>query len=692
MGLMDRIKAEIQNRRAFVLGPAVVQRSDVWFGKEGEEFQPASYGEYIATSNTVFACIRLRAEQLASLPLRLMRQTAEGPVEITKGQAFELFHKVNPFWTFNRLIEMSEKSLCLWGENFWFFERGEKGNQIPREIWWGRPDRVKVIPDHQEYLKGFIYRPVNASQDLRFDPGEVGWFRYTNPLDEYEGLSPIAAARLSADLESASMKSNRNLFTQGMQVGGIITPPPGTSVFTEEQGKLVERMLDQRFKGVDKAHRWAVLNLPLELKSMAVSPKDAEFVKQLNLTVEFVARAFGVPIDLIGGQRTYENVQAAMRILWVHTIVPEARFIASEINEQIVPMFDGEFDFAEFDFSGIDVLQEGETEAWGRAFQQIDIGAMTVNEWRQSKGMEPLPWGDQWWAPFSKAPVGKSQAAPPEEEESETESVPTGIVGARAIEFGSAEHERLWNRFVRRLEGHQGIFARFAKDLLRQVKDATKNRLKKQGTKAAAENPFNKAQWIKTFRIKARPMINEIVKDAGVSALEDLGLLAHGKSRQIEIAFDLNAPEVIRFIEKRAQRFAREVPDTVWQILKESLSEGIDEGESIPQLLERVETEMGQYVASSAETIARTETIGAANGGTLLAWEQSKIVQGKEWLAALDERTRETHVEAHGQRVGIDDDFIVGAGRGPAPGQTGIAEEDINCRCTMVPILDIERL
>ena len=69
---------------------------------------------------------------------------------------------------------------------------------------------------------------------------------------------------------------------------------------------------------------------------------------------------------------------------------------------------------------------------------------------------------------------------------------------------------------------------------------------------------------------------------------------------------------------------------------------------------------------SSSETIARTEVIGALNGGSLEGWRQSGVVVGKSWLAALDDLVRDTHRAAHGQVVGIDDNFSVGDGhKGP---------------------------
>ena len=79
--------------------------------------------------------------------------------------------------------------------------------------------------------------------------------------------------------------------------------------------------------------------------------------------------------------------------------------------------------------------------------------------------------------------------------------------------------------------------------------------------------------------------------------------------------------------------------------------------------------------------------MGASNGGTIESYKQSGVVRGKQWLATLDNRVRESHADAHGDIVGLDEDFEVGEGSGPAPGQMGVAGEDINCRCTVMAVL-----
>lgn len=688
--LTERIRA---TARAFILGPSAVDGWSAAQGLPGDEYKPAEYGAYIATSNGVYACASLRADLLASLPMRLYKGQGDKRAEVTTGPVRELMDRVNPHWTRGRLISMTELTLCLWGEAFWFAERGESGRLPPRELWWAKPDRVRVVPDPVDYVRGFFYQPVNGGAEVFYRPSEVIWLRYPNPVDEWHGLSPLAAARLSADTASAAMHSNRNLFSHGIQLSGMLLPPKGTTL-TPEQCADLEKGLARRFSGAGNAHRWAVFPYEYQVETPTLSPKDAEFLGALKWSLEDICRAYKVPLDLIGGQRSYENVNAAQKAMWTQCILPEARFIASEVTEQLLPMFPGSgVDSAEFDASDVDVLQEGHGEQWTRAKEQIATGAITVNEWREAEGLAPVAWGNVWWAPISVGPVRDdsepepmtpvapvapaAESTEPQNEEPTGEQAEGEPRGVRMLPFGEAEHQRLCQRWERRSSPWLKAWGRLCADLFKRQKDSIIGRLKapKRELGDVADEPFNMAEWVKRFRREGRPLLAEMLLAFGAAALEDLALT---------MAFDVYEPAVVRFLEQRAQRFAVEVNQTTWDALKASLAEGIEAGDSMDTMAERVEAVMAERIRSSAETIALTEVNGAQNGGTVLAWRQSGVVEGKEWVAALDARTRDDHVDAHGQVVGLDEDFEVGGVRGPSPGQMGDPSQDVNCRCVMI--------
>jgi len=90
-----------------------------------------------------------------------------------------------------------------------------------------------------------------------------------------------------------------------------------------------------------------------------------------------------------------------------------------------------------------------------------------------------------------------------------------------------------------------------------------------------------------------------------------------------------------------------------------------------------------------AGMIARTESHGAANYGSVSAAAETGLRLRKEWISAEDERTRESHDAANGQIVAQDDAFDVGGEALMYPGDpAGSAAEVINCRCTTGFIVD----
>lgn len=703
MKLSQRIRAAA---RAWVVGSVAVDPSDTYWGRDQTDYSPGEYGDYISTSNAVYTCCTLRADLLAQLgrPV-LYRQASSGDrTEVTTGNLYALLQKVNPFWTYSRLARMTSYSLDLWGVCYWFVERGQSGRGTPREIWWVRPDRVKPIIDSVNYISGYLYEPVTGMQPRRYEPSEVIWMPNPNPVDEFAGLSPLAAARLSADTASAMMKSNRAMFANGMNLGGFIQPAEG-GTFTLEQAEELERTISRRFQGVDKAHKWLVMRALFQMVPSGVTQKDAEYLGGLNWTLEDVARAYRIPLDLVGGQRTYQNVEGAMKAVWTHAVLPQASFIAEEITEKLLPMF-GDADVAEFDTSDIAVLQEDRGEIVTQ-MQALNGMGVPLNVLLQEYQPNLLPrkgdgyaWGDVWWAPMSLVPVRDAEEetveppppagpppppeqAPPEEDEPPVEEE-AARSAHRAIEYGSDAHVRIWKRFVRRTESYEGKVGAVVVDLLKRQRDSIVDKLK--AGRGVRQDPvdvdglWDRDYWERVFRTEMYAVIMYMVADIGNAALEDLGL---------SLAFDSSSNQAVDFLRNRAQRFAQQVNETTWERLKRSLIDGIRDGEGIPELADRVNTEMGDRIRSSRETIARTEVIGASNGGTLEAWRQSGVVRGKTWLAALDERTRDSHVRAHGQTVALNENFMLDAGSGPAPGQIGVAAEDINCRCTMTAVLDV---
>lgn len=411
MGILDKIRA--YRERSFAPGIAAIPNAgfDSYFGHDDSQFAPEEYGDYLATSNDIFAAATLRARLMSSLNLKLYRGRGDKKQTADNSPAAKLLRYVNPFWTQKRLARMDELAMCIWGKSFWAIERK---NGRPAEIWWLKPSRVRPVLHPEQYIEHFLYEPLNGSQPLKFETNEIVWFRYPNPLDEFGAISPIVAARLAADSSSAMMKSNRNLFVNGLQMGGFVVPKDKVT-FTETQAQDLGLSLDRRFKGVDKAHKWAVLRYEADIKGMNVSPRDAEFLGGLKMTLKQVANAYGIPVPLLNEMEgaTLTNSREYQSILWTNALKPDAELRAEEIEEQFLPLFRGEIDHCAYDFTEVEALQEAKSEAWMRERQAIDVGRYTINEIRERNGEPPVPWGDVWWAPVNKFAVHDEKSEPP---------------------------------------------------------------------------------------------------------------------------------------------------------------------------------------------------------------------------------------------------------------------------------------
>ena len=139
-----------------------------------------------------------------------------------------------------------------------------------------------------------------------------------------------------------------------------------------------------------------------------------------------------------------------------------------------------------------------------------------------------------------------------------------------------------------------------------------------------------------------------------------------------------------------------EIAKTTVKDIRSAISAGVSEGEGQESIRRRIQA-ITPINAWRAAAIARTETHAAANYASAeTVREVSGALQAeteKRWVATMDERTREGHLEISdaGEWINIDDDFEVRATLTSPyefldrPGDpAGSPETTIQCRCVCV--------
>ena len=361
----------------------------------------------MATSPSVYAAVKLRAEAVTRPPLRVYRvEESPAPRPSPSGEegasrrvpldashpVARLLERVNPWYTRTDLWRATEIYLCLWGSAFWAIEQGADGEP---ELWPLRPDRMAVIPDRRRHVRGFVYRGPGAlpGEQVAYTPDEIVWLRYFNPLEELAGLSPLAPARLSADMGHEGLHFNRHLLRNSARPDFLLLT---NQEMNEAELEDFYARWEQRYQGPENARRPAVASAVRDVKTLGLSHRDIDFIQGLRWSLEEVSRAYGVPKLLLGDfeRATYANVQASERMFWRNTVAPEVKFLEDQVNRSLLPKLGYPQLTVEFDLSVIESLQEDENSKVQRETALLDRGVLTINEVRRERNLPEVPWGD----------------------------------------------------------------------------------------------------------------------------------------------------------------------------------------------------------------------------------------------------------------------------------------------------------
>jgi hypothetical protein len=123
-------------------------------------------------------------------------------------------------------------------------------------------------------------------------------------------------------------------------------------------------------------------------------------------------------------------------------------------------------------------------------------------------------------------------------------------------------------------------------------------------------------------------------------------------------------------------------------LLKDAIREGMKNGEGVYEIRQRIDRlYLDQIIPHRSETIARTEVVSASGAGSRAAAQATGLKLEHEWISSRDDRVRETHQDADGQRKPLDEPFEVGGSLLMHPGDSSLGadgKELICCRCVEV--------
>ena len=383
--------------------------------------------------------------------------------------------------------------------------------------------------------------------------------------------------------------------------------------------------------------------------------KQKEFTRQEILGIWRVPQAF---FNITEGLN-YATFMGQMKMFWNYTIMPCLYKLADTLNSKLVKPYNPNI-IAKFDVSNVVAYQEDFKEKVDTGTKLFSMGftGNEINE-RLGLGFEPKDWRDKWWVSFGLVPAGEGLIP---------EGLPFGEEG-KGLDSKQIQRLMIWKRFLIRQNPLENRLANVIKTYFYNQRKKALESLSRQNTV-----DISWEEQDKELKNKIMPYLLQAIR-SGI----DFGReFVTGKASDEE----LNA-RISSYLTVRADKITR-INNTVKNQIKEMLDEGIRQGESIMQLADRVR-DIYNMASGRAIMIARTETAGGVNGGSYIYYEHEGIPK-KQWLTAGDEAVRESHRLLDGQIVRVTERFSNGL-RFPAD-MEGEADEVINCRCTIVPILE----
>lgn len=277
-----------------------------WFGRTIGLTDGGFWGQFLGTGSssgkcvtvdtalrvsTVWACVRLIAETIATLPLGVYRRMPDGSREIDSSHPlYNVFvASPNEHMTPVQFWEAMLASMLLRGNAFAQIHRAA-GRVVA--LTFLLPSRMKL-----ECKNGIIQYwydfPVTGRRELQ--PSELLHIPAFS-LDGRIGLSPISygadvfGAAMSADDAANSTFKNGMMPTVAFKVDRVMKPEQ-----RDEFRKYVETV-----SGAMNAGKAPVLEAGVTPEAIGISPTDAQLLETRGWSVEEVCRFFRVPPWMVG--------------------------------------------------------------------------------------------------------------------------------------------------------------------------------------------------------------------------------------------------------------------------------------------------------------------------------------------------------------------------------------------------------
>lgn len=341
-------------------------------------------------SSTVHASIDAYAQTIASLPGYHNKETGKGGNTALKGTPVSNFLRYpNSYQTRSDFMLNIIKQLLYNGNAYAVGIRDDRDQIISTHIVDSRGTQPYIEPETKEIFYGIGHNPLlDSLPEMLVPQRDVVHLRLYTPRHPLIGVSPIENLAASIAANNAILGHQATFFSNMSRPSGVLTTD---EKLNKEQMMMLREAWESQSQGINSG-RIPILSSGLGWQSMSINSQDSQLIDAYRMGIEEIARAFRVPLPLIGDNRnnTYNNVEQLINS-W---LAMGLGFLLEHIERS----FDRYFEIPEDEHINYDtdVLMrtdfQGRIEALSKA---VTNGIYSPNEAREKEKLDAVEYGEE---------------------------------------------------------------------------------------------------------------------------------------------------------------------------------------------------------------------------------------------------------------------------------------------------------
>ena len=343
---------------------------------------------------TVFACIRILADAVGKLPVKIYQHN--GTVDHYLTSLLKI--RPNPWMSSRDFFKALEAQRNIYGNAYAWVEFATAGRNAGHVtgIYPLDSSKVEIYVDDIGLLphKGklwYVYTDNKGAQ-YRIDSDEMLHFKGLTS-DGILGITPLDELKNTIENAGAASKYLNNSFKTGLQTKGIIHYVGDLS---PEAQRIFRERFEQMASGLKNANRVSLLPLGYQFQPLSLTMADAQFLENTQLTVKQIAAAFGVKNHQLNDldRATHTNVEHQQREFYVDTLMDILTGYEQELTYKLFTQ--KELDNGYYIKFNVNAILRADPKTRYEGYRiAIQSGFMTANEIRALEELEPKEGGER---------------------------------------------------------------------------------------------------------------------------------------------------------------------------------------------------------------------------------------------------------------------------------------------------------